>query len=406
MRLSDVSIKKAKPKDKSYKLTDGGGMYILIETTGGKLWRFDYRFEGKRRTLALGRYPDISLQEARTAHGEARNQLARGINPAALKKAQKAAGKKRAANSFEAIAFEWLEVWKTGKSETYYKQVVSRLKRDILPYIGGRPVAEISAPEALAVCRRIEARGAIDTSHGVKETISMVIRYAIATGRASVDPCLSLRGALKPVRIEHMASVTEPEKVAVLMRAIDYYRGGPVVRAALRFLPLVFVRPGELRMARWKDFDLDRAEWTYMVGKTNTDHLVPLSRQAIEILRDLHPLTGGGEYVFPHKYRKRRTISVNALNHALQELGFDTKTEITGHGFRSMARTLLAERLKWPPEVIEHQLAHKVPDALGTAYNRTKFLDDRRKMMQAWSDYLDELKATNFSKMVPFDRTV
>jgi integrase len=406
MKLSDAGIKKAKAKDKSYKLTDGGGLYILIETTGGKLWRFDYRFEGKRRTLALGKYPDVSLQDARILHQEARKQLAQGINPAAAKKAQKAAGRERMTNSLETIAHEWLEVWKADKSEGHYKRVISSLRRDIFPYIGGRPVAGLTAPDVLSVCRRIEERGAIDTAHGAKGIISLIMRYAVATGRANIDPCMSLRGILKPVQGGQMASFTEPEKVGGLMRAIDNYRGGPVVRAALRLLPLVFTRPGELRMAKWADIDLDYAEWKYTASKTKTEHLVPLSRQAVEILRDLQPLTGNGEYVFPHMFRKGCVICVNTLNRALQDLGYDTRTEITGHGFRSMARTMLSERLRFPAEVIEHQLAHKVPDALGTAYNRTKFIDDRKRMMQVWSDYLTELKTANFSKVIPFERAV
>ena len=403
MKLTDINIKKAKPGDKGRKLFDGGGLYLLIETTGGKLWRYKYHFNGKEKLLTLGKYPDVSLQEARKRHQEAREQLAQGVDPMAARKAQKAAGVERAANSVEVIAREWFDTWKVDKTEGHYSKVIARLEKDIFPYIGGRPVAEISAPEVLAVCRRIEARGAIETAHRAKENISQVMRFAIATGRADRDPCPDLRGALKPVQAKHMASITEPAKVAELLRNIDAYHGGPVVRAALRLAPLVFARPGELRTMKWADIDLACAEWKYTTSKTKTDHLVPLSRQAVEILGDLHPLTGSCKHVFPG-LNPGRPISDGTINKALRTMGYDTKTEITGHGFRAMARTILAERLHIPENVIEHQLAHRVPDALGTAYNRTKFLAERKAMMTAWANYLDELKTANFSNVVPIDR--
>ena len=391
MKLTDINIKNAKPGEKPRKLFDGRGLYIEIATTGGKLWRFQYRFEGKQKLLALGIYPDVSLQEARKRHGEARTQLAQGIDPSAAKKAKKAAGAERAANSFEVIGREWFQVWKTNKAECHYSKVIRGLEKDVFPYIGNRPIAEISAPEVLTLLRRIESRGACDTAHRTKGNISQVMRYAIATGRADRDPCPDLRGALKPTKEKNYPALTEPEDVAELLRTIDVYKGGTVVRAALRLAPLVFIRPGELRMAKWKDIDLDRAEWKYTASKTKTDHLVPLSRQVVEILKDIQPLTGGGEYVFPG-VRPGRPISDMTINRALQKMGYDTKTEMTGHGFRATARTLLAEKLEIPENVIERQLAHKVPGVLGTAYDRTKFIDARRRMMQAWSDYLDELK--------------
>lgn len=403
MKLTDINIKKAKPGEKSRKLFDGGGLYIQIEPTGGKLWRYKYRFDGKEKTLYLGKYPDMSLQESRERHQEARKQLVQGIDPAAAKKAQKTAGAERAANSFEVIAREWFQLWKTDKAESHYKKVIGRLEKDAFPYIGNRPVADISAPEVLAVCRRIEERGIFETARRVKENISQVMRYAIATGRADRDPCPDLRGALKPATVKHMPTLTKPEDVAELLRSIDGYKGGVIVRAALRLAPLVFVRPGELRTAKWTDIDLDRAEWKYTTSKTKTEHLVPLSRQVVDILKDIQPLTGDGEYVFPN-VRPGRPISDATLNRALQTMGYDTANDICPHGFRAMARTLLAERLHFHAEVIEHQLAHKVPDALGTAYNRTKFIDDRKRMMQAWGDYLDDLKTANFVKVVPIDR--
>jgi len=403
MKLTDVNIKKTKPSEKTRKLFDGGGLFLQIEPTGGKLWRYKYRFDGKEKLLAFGKYPDVSLQEVRKRHQEAREKLAQGIDPAAVKKAQKAAGVERLANSFEVVAREWFEVWKVDKAESHYKKVIGRFEKDAFPYIGGRPVTEISAPEVLAVCRRIENRGVCETARRVKENISQVMRYAIATGRADRDPCPDLRGALKAATVKHMPTLTKPEEVAELLYAIDGYKGGEIVRAALRLAPLVFVRPGELRAAKWADIDFDQKEWRFVTTKTKTEHLVPLARQAVGILKDLQPLTGSGEFVFPN-VRPGRPISDATLNRALQTMGYNTKTEITGHGFRAMARTLLAERLRFPENVIEHQLAHKVPDALGMAYNRTKFIDDRRRMMSAWADYLDELKTTNFSKVVPFNR--
>jgi integrase len=391
-KLTDVAIKKAKPTDKPRKLSDGGGLYLQIEPTGGKLWRFDFRFEGKRKTLAVGKYPDVSLQEARRRHREAREQLAQDINPSVAKQARKAAGKDRAANSFEAIAREWFETWRVGKAEHSQQNIIRRLEKDVFPWLGGKPVSEVRAPEVLSVLRRMEDRGLLDSARKCKGAISQIMRYSIVTGRGNRDPVPDLRGALKSVRNQNYPAFTEPAKVGELLRRIDSYKGMYQVRAALRLAPLVFVRPGELRMAKWKDIDLDRAEWRFIASKTGTEHHVPLCRQAVEILRDLHPLTGGGEYVFSG-VTPRQPISNNTLNKALRMLGYDTKKDHCAHGFRAMARTMLAERLHCQPDVIELQLAHKAPDRLGTAYNRTKFLPERQKMMEAWADYLDGLKA-------------
>jgi integrase len=406
-KLTDVNIKKAKSGEKTRKLSDGGGLYIQIEPSGGKLWRYKYRFEGKQKLLALGKYPDVSLQEVRERHQEARKQLAQGIDPSAAKQALKAARQERTANSFEVIAREWLETWKTDKAESHYIKVIARLENDVFPYIGGKPAADISVPEIVSVCRRIEERGAIDTAHRAAQNINQVIRYAVQTGRAKYNPCSDLRGALKPVRKNHFAALIKPADVADLMRAIDTYKGGTVVRAALRLAPLVFVRPVELRTAKWEDVDLDRAEWKYEVSKTRktgiADHIVPLSRQAVEILKDLKPLTGGGEYVFPG-INPGRPISDGTINKALRSLGYDTKTEHTGHGFRAMAMTRLREQYNLPKDVIDLQLAHKLPDSNKGAYDRVKFINERRPMMQIWADYLDELKATEFGKVVPFEQ--
>ena len=391
MALSDIAVRGAKPAAKPCKLSDSGGLYLYVTTTGGKLWRFDYRFGGKRKTLSFGAYPDVSLKEARDRRDEARKMLASGKDPGEVKKASKAAINAANANSFEAVSREWYARWKTDKTQSHTSKVISRLENDVFPWLGNVPISNITAPMILDVLRRVEARGVIETAHRAKENISMVMRYAIATGRAERDPCPDLRGALPPVRKKHMAAITDPVKAGELLRVIDRYAGSHIVRAALALAPLVFVRPGELRAAKWAEIDLDRAEWRYTVSKTRTEHLVPLARQAVEILRGIEPVTGNDVFVFSGT-RYGRSISDATINRALQNLGYDTKTEMTGHGFRAMARTLLAEELNYPPEVIEHQLAHKVPDALGTAYNRTKFLKPRVEMMQAWADYLERLK--------------
>jgi integrase len=392
MPLTYTAIRNAKPGDKPYKLRDSGNLYLLVAPTGGKLWRMDYRFGGKRKLSAFGAYPEISLADARERRDEARKLLTNGIDPGAVKKAQKSAKHAQAANSFEVVAREWHETWKADKSSSHYNNVLIRLEKDVFPWIGDRSVAEIKAPEILTVLKRIESRGVLDTVQKVRGIISQAIRYAIATGRREeMDPCLSLRGALKPITHKHMAAITDPVKVGELLRAIDAFKGAHSVRAALTLAPLVFVRPGELRTARWADIHLEAAEWKYTASKTKTEHLVPLARQTVAILRDLQPVTGSGEYVFPNA-RPGGPMNNATINRALQALGYDTKTEITGHGFRAMARTLLAEELGFNPLIIEHQLAHRVPDVLGEAYNRTRYLRQRREMMQQWADYLDRLR--------------
>ncbi|RRA23361.1 DUF4102 domain-containing protein [Burkholderia cepacia] len=392
MPLTDAEIRNAPAREKPYRLTDGSGMYLEVSPAGGKYWRFKYRFAGKEKRLALGVYPEVTGKEARLRRDEARRLLANGIDPGIERKVQKAATVERAANSFEAVAREWFARQSPGWAKSHADKIIARLEKDVFPWLGGRAIAEIKAPEVLAVLRRVEARGALDTSHRVHQNCGQVFRYAVATGRAERDVSADLRGALPPARHTHFASVTEPDDVAGLLRALDGFQGTFVVQCALRLAPLLFVRPGELRTAEWSQFDLDKAQWRYTVSKTKTEHLVPLARQAVEILRDLYALTGQRKYVFPGR-DVNKPMSGAAINAALRRMGFDTKTEITGHGFRAMARTILHERLRFPSEVIEHQLAHKVPDALGTAYNRTKFIDDRVLMMQKWADYLEQLKA-------------
>jgi len=391
MPLSDIQVKTAKPAEKPLRLFDGGGMYLEISPTGGKLWRMKYRFEGKEKRLSFGIYPGVSLREARDRREEARKQLAQGIDPAAQKKALKAAKAEGNANSFEVVAREWFDKFKTTRTEGHTSKIIARLERDIFPWLGAQPIASISAPDVLAVLRRIEDRGAIETAHRAKGDISMVMRYGISTGRATRDPCPDLKGALAPSVPKHFAAIVEPKEVGSFLRTMDGYTGTLMVRVALKLAPLLFCRPGELRHMKWSQIDLEAAEWRYTASKTKTDHLVPLARQAVDSLREIHPLTGRHEYVFAG-YDPKRPMSGNTVNAALRRMGFDTQREITGHGFRAMARTILAEQLHVKPEVIEHQLAHKVADPLGAAYNRTKFLKERKEMMQQWADYLDKLR--------------
>lgn len=390
MALTDTTIRNAKPGPKPIRLFDGGGLYLEVSPAGGKLWRLKYRIDGKEKRLSLGVYPDVGLKEARDRRDDARKLLAAGIDPG--RKAEKA---EPAPDTFEAVAREWFSRHLEAKAPGHRDKVVRRLERDVFPHLGSRPVAEIKAPEILAVVRRIEARNVLETAHRALQNIGQVIRYAVATGRADSDPTQSLRGALAPWKPQHMAAPTDPAKVGEILRALDAFSGGPVVGAALRLLPLVFVRPGELRTMRWEQIDIEAKEWRYTVSKTKTDHLVPLSRQALAILEALRPLTEHlpGGWVFPGGRSPKSPMSNAAINAAYRRLGIDTRNELTGHGWRAAARTLLHENLNYPPEIIEHQLAHSVPDSLGRAYNRTKFLKERRAMMQAWADYLDTLKA-------------
>lgn len=394
MRLKDVSIRNAKPKEKPYKLSDGGGLYLLVHPNGGRYWRFKYRFGGKEKLLALGVYPDVPLADAREKRDGARKQVAAGIDPGQHRKAVKTASSIAAKNSFEVVAREWLAKNKDGWAASHHDKILGRLENDVFPYLGDKPISTINPPELLAVIRRIEGRGVLETAHRALANCGQVFRYAVATGRAERDPSGDLRGALPSVksRRTHFAAVTEPKQVSALLRAFDGYQGTPTVRAALRLAPLVFVRPGELRKAEWADINLDAAEWRYTVTKTKTPHIVPLATQAVAILRELQPLTGKGRYVFPSPRSNDRPMSDNAVLSALRRMGIG-KDEMSGHGFRAMARTILDEVLGFRPDFIEHQLAHAVRDPNGRAYNRTSYLVERRKMMQAWADYLDGLAA-------------
>jgi integrase len=403
MPLTDTTIRNAKPKDKAYKLPDEKGMYLLVTPTGSKLWRLNYRFAGKHKTLAIGSYPEISLTNARAKRADARSLVADDIDPGEVKRNEKQRRETLAADTFEAVARDWFDRHLSKKAESTKAKVISRMERFALPYNGKRPISELTAPDILLLVRRVETNSSLDTAHRVQQEIGQIIRYAIQTGRAVSDPTPALRGALPPVKQTHFAAPTEePAKVGALLRVMEAFTGSPQVAAAIKLLPMLFCRPGELRMMKWADVDLDAAEWRYTATKTNTAHLVPLTRQAVLILKDLQPLTGHlpGGYVFTGGRSAMRPMSDAAINAGYRRLGIDTRNELTGHGWRAVARTMLHERLGYEPEVIERQLAHAVKDVNGTAYNRTRFIAERRIMMQAWADYLEKLK--NGAEVIPF----
>lgn len=392
MKLTATEVKNAKPREKQYKLFDGGGLFLLIAPSGGKWWRFKYQFGGKEQLLSLGTYPEISLQQARERANDTRKQVALGVDPSENRKAVKAT--QSDSNTFEVVAREWFAKNAPTWAPKHSEKIIRRLESDIFPWLGKKAVKEISAKELLDVLRKIEDRGAVETAHRALQNCGQILRYAIATDRASHNVAADLKGALPPVKQKHLAAITDPKLIGELIRAIDAYQGTFVVKCALKLAPLVFVRPGELRTAEWSAFDLEKQEWRYTVTKTNTEHLVPLSRQAVEILEQIKPLTSRSRYVFPSARTITRPMSENAVLSALRRMGF-AKDEMSGHGFRAMARTVLDEVLKQRPDYIEHQLAHAVKDPNGRAYNRTAHLDERRAMMQVWADYLDTLKGEN-----------
>jgi len=403
MTLTDVAIRKAKPADKTQRLFDGRGMYLELSPAGGKWWRLKYRFGGKEKRLSLGTYPDTGLSEAREKRDAARKLLAAGVDPGEQRKAAKAAGEERAANSFEVVAREWHAKQSVSWVDLHASRIMLRLENDIFPWLGSRPIADITAKELLATVNRIVDRGAVESAHRVLQNCGQVFRYAIATGRAERNPAADLRGALPPVKQTHHAAIIEPNAIGGLLRAMDAYNGSLVTKCALRLAPLLFVRPGELRHAEWSEFDLDGAQWNIPAEKMKMrePHLVPLSPQAVAILREIRALTGRGRYVFPSARSPQRPMSNNAVLSALRRMGYATD-EMSGHGFRAMARTVLDEVLHFRPDYIEHQLAHAVKDPNGRAYNRTAHLAERHKMMTSWADYLDTLKVGG--KIIPMTR--
>lgn len=408
--LTPSAVQNAKPKAKPYKLADERGMYLLVAPSGGKLWRFKYRRPDTKREnlLSLGAFPDVSLKRAREKRDEARRLLADGIDPGDKRKAEAQAG----AETFEAVAREWFAKRAPTWSESYSSKIIEALERDAFPWIGRKPIAKLNAPDVLSMLRRIEGR-TLDTAHRVRGYCGQVFRYAVASGRAQGDVTRDLRGALTPWKPGHFASITEPAKVGELLRAVEGFTGTFSVHCALKLAPMLFVRPGELRSAQWSEFTLDgeHPQWNIPAErmKMSAAHIVPLSTQAQAILRELRPLTGGGiagkpdapRYLFPGGRTRMRPMSNGAVNAALRRLGYD-KDAMTGHGFRAMARTILDEVLGFRVDYIEHQLAHAVKDPNGRAYNRTAHLAERRKMMQAWADYLDSLRTG--AKVIPLKR--
>jgi integrase len=394
--LTDRQIKAAKPKDKDHKLPDERGLYLLITKAGTKSFRFKYRFQGKEKKLVIGKYPDVSLSEAREKRDSARKLLNDGIDPSAHKQAAKATGIQCAENTFQAIALEWFGTHMKDKAETHRVRTMRMLTAGLFPDIGRTAISEITAPVLLLSLRKIERRGAVETAHRTKQVAGQVFRYAIATGRAERDPTPDLRGALQPTTTKHFAAITEPREVGRLLVAIDSFEGTMVVKAALQLSALFFCRPGELRHMRWSDINHDEHRIEITAEKTRTQHIIPISKQAKSILEQLEPLTGRGPYIFPSARGGSRCMSENAVRVALRTMGYDNET-MTAHGFRAMARTLLDEVLGFRVEWIEQQLAHAVKDANGRAYNRTKHLKQRTEMMQQWADYLDTLKAEALS---------
>jgi integrase len=403
MPLSDTKIRQAKPGQKQYKLFDERGLYLIVSPRGGKWWRLKYYFNRKERHVSLGTYPDVSLQKARTRRDEARAQVADGIDPAAEKKAREEGAVDQ--DTFEAIAREWLALQKPDLAESSYNKSLWLLQQ-LFPTIGERPISELTPPDLLAAIRKIEDRGVNETAHRAKQKAGQVFRYAIATGRAERDPTSDLRNALAPVKGGNHAALTQPDDIAELMRAIHGYEGNIIAAKALQLAPLVFVRPGELRRMEWAEVSLKSAEWRIPAKKMkmSEEHIVPLSKQALAILKELEGVTGEGAYVFPSIRSDSRPMSENTLNAALRRLGY-SKDEMTAHGFRAMASTRLNE-LGWSPEVIERQLAHRERNKVRAAYNRAQHLEERRQMMQAWADYLDELRGVPRKPSGPVEEAI
>lgn len=400
--LTNVAVRQAKAKDKPYKISDSGGLYLLVNSTG-KYWRMNYRFAGKQKTLAIGVYPAITLVEARKKKDEAKDQLANDIDPAITKSIRKHVIRHAAENTFKAVALEWHAKNTKTWAESTSNNIKRYLEKDIFPWLGNRVIKDITAPDLLAVLRKIESRGAHEKAQRCREYAGRVFRYAIATGRAERDPSGDLRGALTPVKVKHHASITDPKAIGALLRSIQTFSGSYITKCALQLAPLVFVRPGELRHAEWSEIDFNQKEWRIPSHKMKMGevHIIPLSQQAIDILQSIHPLTSDGNYIFPSIRSHARPMSENTINGALRRMGYE-KDEMTGHGFRSMASTLLHE-LGWPHEAIERQLAHAERNKVVAAYNYAEYLPKRKEMMQWWADYLDELVAG--AKIMNFQKT-
>lgn len=401
--LNDLTIKTAKPKEKAYKLFDGGGLYVEVKPTGSKLWRLKFQHAGKESRTSLGAYPVVSLTQARKLRDEAKAELHAGRSPVAAKKMRKAAQMALTEHTFNAVFERWYKSHKSDWSKKYATKLYAMMSKNVIPWLGKLSIVGIEPPDILKVIRRIEDNGFNETAHRALQRTGQVMKFAVAEGILVRDPTSDLKAALSPMaQTKHMAATTDPEAVANIIRRFADLKGTATVRCALNLAPLVFTRPGELRQAKWADIDLEGRVWSIPgeAMKMGEPHLVPLSRQAVAIFKEMQPLSGHLEYVFPGARDPQRPMSEAAVNAALRRLGIDTKTELTGHGFRALARTILHERLGFEPEVIEQQLAHKVAGALGAAYARAKFIEKRTEMMQTWADYLDRIMAEkNGSKM-------
>jgi integrase len=401
--LTNLAVRNAKPEKKTRRLFDGGGLYLEVAPTGSRYWRLKYRYGGKEKRLALGVFPEVTLTEARERRDDARLMLRNNRDPGFEKKQLKRQLRIAGANTFGAIKKEWLEKQEESFAPHTYAKAVWLLS--LASELDPRPISQISPPEILDVLRRIESRGTHETAHRTQQRISQVLRYAIATGRAERDGTVDLRGALKPVVRNSHAAVTNPAEIGALLRAIDGYVGQPATHAALRLAPMLFARPGNLRAMEWSEIDLDAAEWRIPAGKMKMreSHVIPLATQAVTVLRDLKALTGKRRYCFPSLRTASQPMSENTINAALRRLGYDKHT-MTGHGFRALASTRLNE-LGWSPDVIERQLAHAERNKVKAAYNRAQYMDDRRKMMQSWADYLDGLRADTTKIVVPIRKS-
>ena len=390
--LTDTAIRNAKPKDKQWKLSDKKGLFVLVHPNGSKYWRMKYRFAGKEKMLSLGVYPDVSLKAAREGRDNARKHLSNGIDPGCIKQQNKQANKEANENSFETITREWYAKYSPNWSEEHSKRVIRMIERDAFPWLGNKPIDNISAPELLVVVRRVEERGALETAHRLLSYCGCVFRYSIATQRADRDPSGDLKGALPPYKSKSFASITDLKEIGGLLRALQNYNGTFITRTALKLAPMLFIRPGELRKAEWSDFDLEKCEWRIPADKMKKErvHIVPLPKQAIKALKELFPLTGNNRYLFPNTRTAGKAMSENTVLNAIRSLGYK-KDQLTGHGFRHMASTILNEQ-GWDDDAIERQLAHVEGNKVRAAYNYAQYLDERKKMMQHWADYLDSLK--------------
>lgn len=402
MKLTDKQIKAASPAEKPYKMSDGRGLYLLVNPNGSKYWRLKYRFQGKEQKLALGIYPEISLKQARTQSDEARQHLSNGINPSSLKKTTAAANKTAYENSFENVAKEWLEVHAGSVTPLHIKKITSLLTRFIYPEIGAYPITDIDTPTVLEALRKIESSGRLETMQRAKRTTGQIFTFAIASGKATINPVLPLaRGVLKTPKASHRAAVTTPKELGRLMALIHNYReiGTIVVEAALKCSALWMLRQGELRFLEWHQVNWEEKRLELTASKTKQPHVVPLARQSLEILEELHQITGHQQFIFQSPFKSSVPISENATVDALRRLGVSSE-EHCAHGFRATFRTLMDEIHRVRIEIVELQLAHVVKDVHGRAYNRTQFIDDRFQMMQRWADYLDQLRTQSQAKNV------